>query len=174
MMRPMLQALNRYKWFLLLAVLVIFNVVRYWPAKHTAARNPGGGPPMAFPTPDPAMQAQIDALPDDQRLAVQNWIKDTKDFAASVQTLPQADRWQKMQEHFAQNPPPPGMPFPGPPPGGGPPGPGGSPRPGGGPPRGPGGPGAGPGGGGFGVPPPEQRHGMDQNLVNQMKAAGIP
>jgi hypothetical protein len=170
----MLQALNRYKWFLLLAVLVIFNVVHYWPARRPAvARNPGGGPPMAFPTPDAAMQSQIDALPDDQRLAVQNWIKDSKDFFTSVQNLSQADRWQKMQEHFAQNPPPPGMPFPGPPPGGGGPGPGGSPPPGG-PPGGPGGPGS-PGGGGWGgVPPPEVRHGMDQGLVNRMKAQGIP
>lgn len=165
------EALNRYKWLLVLAVLLILNVFRYW-HRHPA-RAAGGSPPMAFPTPDAAMQAQIDALPDDQRLAAQNWIQGNKDFFASVQNLPQADRWQKMQEHFAQNPPPPGMPFPGPPPGGGgPPGPGGSPPPGG-PPGGPGGPGGGPGGFG-GVPPPGVRHGMDQGLVNQMKEQGIP
>jgi hypothetical protein len=103
-------------------------------------------------------------------------MKQGREFFASVQNLPDAERWQKMQQHFMQNPPPPGMPFPGPP-GGGPPGPGGSPPPGGpgggGPGGGPGGPG-GPGGGGPHVPPPEMRRGMDQQIVNTMKAQGIP
>jgi hypothetical protein len=169
-----LPALNRYKWWLLLAVLVILNVVRFWPVKHPAqARGfPGGPPPGGFPGPDAAMQARIDSLPDDQKQAVEDWIKGNKDFFASVQNLPQSDRQQKIQEHFAQNPPPPGMPFPGPPPGG--PAPGGSPGPGGpgnggGPPGGPGGP----GGGGMHIPPPDVRRGMDQGLVNAMKSSGI-
>jgi hypothetical protein len=168
----MFAPLNRYKWFILLGILVLLLVIQRWP-RHHAQPPQFGGPPRGFPTPDAAMQAKIDALPDDQRVAVENWMKDTKDFFASVQNMPQADRWQKMQEHFAQNPPPPGMPFQGPP--GPPPGGNGSPPPGG-PPGGPGGGGGpgGPGGGGPRVPDPEERHGMDQGLVNAMKAAGIP
>jgi hypothetical protein len=173
----MLEAVRRYKWWLLLAFMLVLNAIRYWPAKQ-AANGFQGGPPQGFPTPDAAMQARIDALPDEQRLAVENWIKESKDFFASVQNMPQSDRWQKMQEHFAQNPPPPGMPFPGPGPGGPPgssgtdggpgPGPGG---PGGGPPGGSGGPG---GPGGPHVPPPDQRYKMDQGLVNAMKSQEIP
>jgi hypothetical protein len=177
----MVQTLARYKWWLLLTVLLILNAIRYWPAKHASRAFVGGPPPGAmgangFPPPDAAMQARIDALPDDQRKAVEDRIQEDKDFFASVQTLPDTERQQKVMEHFAQNPPPPGMPFPGP--GGGPPGLGGG---AGGPgPVGPGngGPGnGGPGGPGDGgtprIPPPEVRRSMDQGLVNAMKSAGI-
>ena len=176
--------LRRYKWWLLLAVLLLLNVIRYWPAKHTTQTRNGGPPPGGFPQPNAAMQAQIDALPDNQKLAVENWMKDAKEFSASIQNLPENQRREKMQEHMSQNPPPQGMPFPGP---GGPApnvdgspppnGPGGQGGPGGGGPGGPGGPGA-PGGPGDGgaphIPPPDARRGMDQGLVNDMKNAGIP
>jgi len=176
--------LNRYKWWLLLAVLLILNAFRYWPAKHAAAHAFEGGPPpgmdRGFPQPDAAMQARIDALPDDQKTAVEDWLKDGKDFSDSIQSLPEADRRQKMMEHMMQNPPPPGMPFPGS--GGGPPGAG---APGGGGPGnggpgngGPGGPPGGPGGPGDGdiphIPSPDVRRNMDQGLVNAMNSGRMP
>src|SRR5271166_5655805 len=144
-----LEFLNRHKWWLLLAVLLILNVIRYWPVKHKT-QGFAGGPPMAhgFPTPDAAMQARIDALPDDQKQAVNDWMQQQKDFFASVQSLPDDQKQQKMMEHFSQNPPPPGMPFPG-------------------------GPGGQPGHGNIHVPPPEVRRGMDQGLVNAMKNGGF-
>ena len=68
--------LNRHKWWLLLGVLLILNVIRYWPVKHAAPGGAGGPPGMGgpFPPPDAAMQAKIDALPDDQKEAVNNWM----------------------------------------------------------------------------------------------------
>jgi len=173
--------LNRYKWWLALAVLLILNGIRYWPAKHAAPAGPPGVG-RGFPTPDAAMQAKIDALPDDQKEAVNNWIRQQKDFFASVQNLPDDQMQQKMMEHFFQNPPPPGMPFrnPGGPPGAGPDG---NPPPGGGNggTGGPGGAGLGRPGGNGGppgagtphIPPPAVRRGMDQGLVNAMKNGGF-
>jgi len=155
-------ALQRYKWWLLLAVLLLLNGIRYWPAKHAAHGFPGGPPPpgaMGGDGPDAAMLARIDAMPADQKKAVEERMQEDKAFFASVQSLPEAVRRQKIQEHFAQNPPPFGMP---------PGGPGGIP-PGGGPGGGPGGPGD---GGAPHIPPPEVRRGMDQQLVNAMKTAG--
>jgi hypothetical protein len=159
------------KWWVLLAILVLLNVIRFWPHHKVQAATGGQAGPQ-FGQPDPRMQAQIDALPDDQKLAAQNWMSDTKKFADSVQSLPEDQRRQKMQEHFAQNPPPAGMPVPGP--GGPPPDGGGSPPPGG-PPGGPGGPGGagGPDGSAPHIPAPEQRHDMDQHMVNDMKSAGL-
>jgi len=166
--------LNRYKWWLVLAVLLIFNVIRYWPAKRAAP----AGPPAAgrgFPTPDAAMQAKIDALPDDQNEAVKDWMQQQKDFFASVQNLPDDQKQQKMMEHFSQNPPPPGMPFRDP--GGSPDaGPDGSPPGGGAGGSGLGEPGANggpPGDGTPHIPPPDVRRGMDQGLVNAMKNGGF-
>ena len=163
--------LQRYKYWLLLAILLLLNVVRYWPAKHATAF--GGGPPggfgaNGFPQPDAQMQARIDAMPEEQRTAFQTRMKADREFFDTLKTLPDAERQQKIQEHFAQNPPP----FP---PGGMQPGgpgvPGGSPPPGG--PGGPGdggGPGGGPGSGDAPrIPAPDGRRGMDQGLIDSMK-----
>jgi hypothetical protein len=141
--------LRRHKWWLILAVLLVLNAIHYWPTKHTTRRQAGGPPPPGgFPQPDAAMEARINSLPDDQKLAVEDWMKQDRDFAASIQNLPEAERREKMQEHFSENPPPPGLPFPGP----GGPDDGGAPH----------------------IPPPDVRRGMDQGLVNSMNNAGIP
>lgn len=157
-----LPTLRRNKWWLLLAILLLLNLIRYWPLRHASSSAAGHGPSadaMQFPQPDAAMQARIDALPEDQKLAVEDRMKADRVFFASVQSLPPAERQQKMQEHFAQNPPPMGPPPGGPPPGSGGPGDGG-----------PGDPGNGPfDGGAPHIPPPDVRRGMDLGLVNAMK-----
>jgi len=161
-------ALQRHKWWLLLAVVLVLNAIRYWPVRHAAPGFGAGGPPPggpggpgggAFREPDAAMLAQIQAMPQEQRAAVEQRMREDKDFFASVQNLPETERREKVQQHFAENPPPFGPPGPpGPPPGGA-----------GGGPGGPGGPGD---GGAPHIPPPEVRRGMDQGLVNSMKNAG--
>jgi len=99
------------------------------------------------------MLARLDALPEEQKTAIQTRMHEDQKFFASVRNLPETERREKLQQHFAQNPPP----F-GPPPGAG-----------GGPPPGPG-----PGDGGAPhIPPPDVRRGMDQQMVNSMKNAGI-
>lgn len=164
--------LQRYKWFLPLAVLLILNVIRYWPVKQ-ASRNASSGLPSGmgsgglqamgpggFQAMGAAIQARIDALPDDQKAAAQQRMQHDREFFASLQNLPQSERMAKMMEHFMENPPPPGM-MPPMPPGGMPPG---------------------SGGGGFngfqgngGVPPilpPDQRQPIEQSIVNMMRGAG--
>lgn len=94
--------------------------------------RPPGPPPGAQPTEE--MRAKLESalakLPESQRVAIQARMEADKVFFESLKALPEAERRQKMQEHFAQNPPPqiPGMERMGPPPGagGGPGGPGGS------------------------------------------------
>jgi hypothetical protein len=163
--------LQRYKWFFVLAVLLILNVIRYWPVKHASLSASTGLPPGmgsgSFQAMDPArmqamgaaIQARIDALPDDQRAAAQQRMQQDREFFASLQNLPQSERMAKMMEHFMENPPPPRM-MPPMPQGGMPPG---------------------SGGGGFngfqangGVPPilpPDQRQPVEQSIVNMMRGA---
>src|SRR5580704_17964461 len=101
--------LRRYKWWVLaLVLLVVLNVVGFWPSKH-ASRGFAGGPPMMdgkFHEPDAAMQARIDALPEPQRTAIETRMNQDRQFFASIQNLPEDQRRQMMQQHFAQNPPP--------------------------------------------------------------------
>lgn len=151
-------------------MLLLANLIIHWPGKkHPAAPGPlgmGGAPP-------PEIQAQIDAaiqkLPEDQRIAASKRMEEERAFFDSVKTMPEQERQQKIQEHFAQNPMPqiPGVPSP--PPGSAPGANGTSTGGNGGP---------GPGGGSGGdwmqsghIPQPEARHSMDQNIVNSQKSA---
>jgi hypothetical protein len=169
-----LSVIQRYKWVILLAVLVMLNVIRYWPVKHATQTAANGFPPGAggFQQPGPggqqameaALQARIDALPDDQKAAAQQRVQQDREFFGSLKDLSPADRMPKMMQYFAQNPPPPWMLPPRPPGGGQQGGPGGQ------------------GGNGFngfqgngGVPPilpPDARRPFEQAIINGMKAAG--
>jgi hypothetical protein len=158
---------RRNKLAILLAVLLALNAVIYWHGKHPSKAFPGGwrspGPSEnadsanAFPAPDPAMRQRMEAalqkMPKEQRKAVEDQMKADRAFFESLRDLTEDQRRAKMQEHFSQNPPPPGF--------------------------GPGGPGAwGPTGGGPGngdpvhLPPPEARRSMDQQIANSQKRAG--
>jgi len=167
----MIQHLQRHKWWALLAVLLLLNVIRYWPKKPAktafgpgqmpppmgaaGAPGDGGGPDgMPFGAPSEAMRRRMEAmlkqLPADQRKAAEDRMKADKEFFDSLKDVPEDQRQAKIQQHFADNPPPPGI--------------------------GPGGPGGGPGGpsgpGSFEpthLPPPEARHSMDQHIANQQK-----
>jgi hypothetical protein len=167
----MLRFIQRYKWLLVFAVLLILNVIRYWPVKHVSKTAATGFPPTigsggsqgpgpgGFQAMAAAMQARIDALPDDQRAAAEQRMQDDKVFFASIQNLPPDERMAKTMAHFMDNPPPPGM-FPPPPP----PGSGGG------------------GGGGFGggfqasggvppIPPPAARRIFEQGYISAMQGA---
>jgi hypothetical protein len=159
---------RRHRLAILLAALLLLNTVRFWHRKHhpeafrTASRLPGppGDPAAAnsFPAPDSAMRKRIEAalqkMPEEQRKAVEDRMKADRAFFESLRDLPEDQRREKIQEHFAQNPPPPGFD--------------------------PGLPGAGgPGGGGdpgngdpVHLPPPEIRRSMDQQIANSQKQMG--
>ena len=48
----MIQLLQRHKWWALLAVLLLLNVIRYWPKKHAKmAFGPGQFPPPPMGVP---------------------------------------------------------------------------------------------------------------------------
>ena len=166
----MLRFIQRYKWLLIFAVLLSLNVVRYWPVKHASHATTTAGSPAAPPggaqAMDAQIQARIDAMPDDQKAAARQRVQEDRQFFASIQNIPQNQRMATIMQHFADNPPPPGL-YPTPPP----------PGAGGGPGNGPGG---GNGGGGFGgnggvppIPPPDVRRPFEQAIINGMRAAGV-
>jgi hypothetical protein len=153
---------------ILLALLLALTGLRYWPYKRAAEPDvdfadetlprvvPGlDSPPGDFPGPDGAtrgrMAAMLQKLPPEQRKAVQERMEKDRAVFASVAKLPAEDRRQKIEEYFAENPPPPEL-------GPGPDIPGG--------PGGPGGPGDPGNGGAFAVPPPAVRRGMDAGIAN--------
>jgi len=159
---------RRHKLAILLAVLLALNAVIYWHGKHPSKAFPGGWRPPgrpgtagsadAFPAPDPAMRQRMEAalqkMPQEQRKVVEDRMKADRAFFESLRDLTEDQRRAKMQEHFAENPPPPGFD--------------------------PGLPGAGgPGGGGdpgsgdpVHLPPPEIRRSMDQQIANSLKQMG--
>lgn len=174
---------QRRLWIAVLLGLLVVNLVVHWPwgGGKMAMDRPPGRPPEGQPTEE--MRAKLESalakLPESQRVAIQARMEADKAFFDSLKSLPEAERRQKMQEHFAQNPPPqiPGMERMGPPPGVGGPG--------------------GPGGGGDGkdsassdgqgvdgtkdrapdgsapsrIPEPSVRRGMDQQIANSQKAS---
>jgi hypothetical protein len=95
------------------------------------------------------MEAALQKMPAEQRKAVEERMKADRAFFESLKDLPEDQRRKKMQEHFAENPPPPGF------------GPGGP---------GPGGHGGDPGNGDpIQLPPPDVRRSMDQQIANSLK-----
>lgn len=171
----------------ILLALLAANIYVRWPSRPAASF----GPPAPREI-DAGMRARIDeaieALPEEQRADARQKVAAMASFLDSVKNLPEAERVQKVREHFRENP----MPFlrpPGPPPQGEPPvggagaagaggapagGPGGVP---GGDPRGagggpPGGPGGGPGSGH--IPPPEERYSMDQHIATEQEKGKAP
>jgi hypothetical protein len=162
---------QRHKLMLLLAVLLALTAVRGWPRKHPAAyltawsspRKPGGQPgDDPFPEPNSGMRQRMEAalqnLPKEERKAVEERMKADQAFFESVRALPPAQRAAKIQQHFAENPPPrfgPGDPT-----------------------AGDAGPGALPpppdleSGGPIQIPPPEIRRSMDQLIANSPGKAG--
>jgi hypothetical protein len=166
---------RRHKLAILLALLLTLNAVRFWRAKHSSEATRGVGRPFGppgapgsadgppgdpgsgnpFPEPDPAMRQRMEAalqkMPEEQRKAFQDRIKADRAFFESLRDLPEGERRKKMQEYFAQNPPPEGF--------------------------GPGSPGAGgPGelenGQPIQLPPPDVRRSMDQQIANSQKKTG--
>jgi len=153
---------------ILLAVLLVLTGRRFWPHKDASGRSddfaagalprvvPGlDSSPTDFAGPDGVMSERMDAmlqkLPAEQRQAAQERMEKDRAFFVSVAKLPTAEREQKVQQYFAENPPLPGL---GPDPDGAG-GPGG--------PDGPGGPGN---GGAFSLPPPAARRGLDAGIAN--------
>jgi hypothetical protein len=150
-------------WGGVLLILLVSNLVIHWP-KHPKETAKGNAPEMPGTPgdPPPEMKAQLEEalqkLPEDQRAAVTQRMSDDRAFADSVKDLPTQERQQKIQEHFAENPPPqiPGMP---------------SPLNGGSGANG----GAGSAPGSWGgpqsghIPPPEVRYGFDQQIANSQK-----
>ncbi len=120
---------RRRFWIAVLLGLLIVNLAVHWPwAGRTVSAGHPPGPPSSWPggrMPE-EMRARMDAalakLPEEQRTALQARMEADRKFFDSLKTLPEAERRQKMQEHFASNPPPqiPGMERIGPPPGGAP------------------------------------------------------
>lgn len=171
-------SLSRFKLACILAILIVLNVIRFWPDKKSdperdfppppsgAAKN--GAPPGANFNPAglggtpgaERMEAMLKKLPAEQRKAVEERIAADRQFFDSISDLPEEERRQKAREHFAQTPPPfppdaDGAPMP--PPGGAGPGDGN-------------GPGREPfGKGGIHLPPPEIRRSMDQQIANVQK-----
>ncbi|CAN5521232.1 hypothetical protein BH09VER1_BH09VER1_51600 [soil metagenome] len=104
-------------------------------------------------------QAALQKLPEAQRKAVQERMDVEQAFFDAVKNLPEKERRNKMQEHFAQNPP---LQIPGLEGMGGPP----------------------PDGGGLGglsggpesgyIPDPQARQSMDQHIVDSQKNGGRP
>lgn len=172
------ESLSRFKLAYILAILVVLNVIRFWAQKRDdgepafpppplgaaiggapldANAGPGGpgGPPRRE-----RMEAMLNRLPAEQRKVVVERMAEERKFFDSIRDLPEEQRSQKMQEHFAQNSPP----FP--PNGDGPPI-----APPGGVGSG-GGNGPGPesfGKGGMHLPPPGVRRSMDQQIANAQK-----
>jgi len=166
---------RRHKLAILLAALLALNAVRYWHGKHASdasrgggqsfgppgvpgsASGPPGGPGSAnpFPEPDPAMRKRVEAalqtMPEEQRKAMEDRMKADRAFFESLRGLPEDQRRKKMEDYFAENPPPSGF--------------------------GPGAPGAGgPGdlesGEPIQLPPPDVRRSMDQQIANSQKPIG--
>lgn len=180
---------QRRLWIAVLLGLIIINLAVHWPwsAQRHGMGQPPGPPPNGAQGPrSDEMRAKMESalakLPEAQQTAIRNRMEADKAFFDSIKTLSETERRQKMQEHFAQNPPPqiPGMEKMGPPPGmaGGPGGPGG-----------PGGRGDGnntdssseqgndgakdnaPGGPAPNrLPDPAVRRGLDQQIANSQKA----
>ena len=114
--------LERYRtWVILLAVLALGNLVFHWPHKAAAPPDgfPGGPPPMLGdgavpPAPTPEMQARMDArlkkMTPERRAKFEARRQAEQAFFASVRDLPEAERKQKMEDHFAEHRPGPGGP----------------------------------------------------------------
>ncbi len=161
----MIDRLRRHWLLLLFVVALLVNLAIYWPRKGDPAALPGArppGPPSGLlldasapdaPQREAAFQAMLAKLPTAQRTAIEERVAADKAFFATLKDLPEAERREKMQEHFAQNPPPPlpGMTD--------------------NPPPGPGGPGGGPG---AHIPPPDVRREMDRNIANSQRTAPAP
>ena len=162
---------RRRKLAIVLAMLLALNAARFWHGKNAPGGSRGGGrvlgPPGApgadrgggadhpFPARDAAMRQRMEAawqnMPADQRQAMEDRMKADRAFFESLRNLPEDQRSKMLQEHFAQNPPPPGF--------------------------GPGGPKArGPGnmenGEPIQLPPPDVRRSMDQQIANSQKGPG--
>jgi len=156
---------RRRKLAIVLAMLLALNAARFWHGKDSPGASRGGGrifgPPGApgadnpFPARDAAMRKRMETalqnMPEDQRKAIEDRMKADRVFFESLRNLPKDQRSKMLQEHFAQNPPPPGF--------------------------GPGGPEArGPGeienGEPIQLPPPDVRHSMDQQIANSQKEPG--
>lgn len=106
--------------------LISVNLAVHWPwaeRKHEMGRPPGPPPKGAEGPLSDEMRARMESaltkLPEAQQKAIRERIEADKAFFASIKNLSETERRQKMQEHFAQNPPPqiPGVEKMGPPPG---------------------------------------------------------
>jgi len=174
------ESLSRYKLAYILAILLLLNVIRFWPHKKKDDAEPSfpppppgaamnGAPPDANAGPGgpggppgrERMEEMMKKLPAEQRKVMEERMAEDRKFFDSIRDLSEGERRQKMQEHFAQNPPPfppngDGGPMP-------PPGAGGGPGAGNG-------PGPNPfGNGGMHLPPPGVRRSMDQQIANAQK-----
>jgi len=145
-------------------VLLVLTGIRRWPRKHLSGAlppEPGGTgfservspDPGGFPQPDPAMRERMEAtlqkMPAEQRQTFAARMQADRAFFETLRGLPEEERRAKMEEYFAQNPPPPGF------------------DPGAFPPAGGSGPGGVPGDGApMHLPPPAIRHAMDQQIAN--------
>lgn len=105
---------NRRLWAGILFGLLVANVAVYWPRTGKAgdpARRPpgleGDGSPEAVRA---RFEAALENLPDAQRKEAQERLAADRAFFESVKDLTEAERREKVREHFAQNPP---LPIPG-------------------------------------------------------------
>jgi len=174
---------QRRLWIAVLLGLIIINLAVHWPwasRKHDMGQPPGPPPNGAEGPRSEEMRARLESalakLPEAQQKAIRERMDADRAFFDSIKTLSETERRQKMQEHFAQTPPPqiPGMEKMGPPPGmaGGPGGPGegnnasSSSENGndGAKDNAPNGPGA------NRLPDPAVRRGLDQQIANSQKA----
>jgi hypothetical protein len=156
---------RRRKLALVLVILLALTAARFWHGKVSPGASRAGGrnfgPPGAlgvndpFPEPDTAMRKRMEAalrnVPADQRKTIEDRMKADRVFFESLRDLPEDQRRKKLQEHFAQNPPPPGL--------------------------GPNGPGSGaPGdmdnGEPIRLPAPDIRRSMDQQIANSQGEPG--
>ena len=164
--------LQRRTLLILLGLLLALNAGRYWPRKLPGGYLPAWSSPEKsggsfgdnpFLEPDPAMRQRMEAwlqkLPEEQRKAFKDRMEADRAFFESARALPPDQRTAKIQEHFAENPPP-GF-GPGDPAAGGD-GSGGLPPP----------PGDLDNGGPIHLPPPEIRRSMDELIANSQGKAG--
>ncbi len=100
-------------------VLLLLNVVAHWPKPKNetlmSGERPPGPPPGEAGEPPAEMRERFEAalaqLPLEQRQQIQQRMEEDRTFFESVKSLPEAERHEKIQARFAENPPPriPGM-----------------------------------------------------------------
>jgi hypothetical protein len=156
---------QRHKLPIVLGLLLALAALRYSKGRHPSEEFRGAQRTVPSPRgqigadsppePDPGMRQRIEGalqkMSEKQRKSVEDRANADRAFFESLRNLPEDQRREKMEEHFEQNPPPQGF-DPGAPGAGGP-GVGGDPH----------------NGDAIPIPPPDERHSLDEQFANSQK-----